>query len=120
MYALAQYEHSYSIREYMYALAQYEHSYSIREYMYALAQYEHSYSIREYMCALARNEHSYSIKLLLLYLTIPTSISERSFYAMKRLLTYRAGESRSEAQGNISFGGPVGPVNTRGVGGGTP
>ena len=30
----------------------------------------------------------------------------------------RAGESRSEARGNISFGGPIGSENTSGGGGG--
>ena len=32
--------------------------------------------------------------------------------------THRAGESRSEARGNISFEGPIGPENTSGGGGG--
>ena len=31
---------------------------------------------------------------------------------------HRAGESRSEARGNISFEGPIGPDNTSGGGGG--
>ena len=34
------------------------------------------------------------------------------------LETSRAGESRSEARGNISFEGPIGPENTSGGGGG--
>ena len=39
---------------------------------------------------------------------------------MSRSSASRAGESCSEARGNISFGGPVGPENTSagGVGGG--
>ena len=34
------------------------------------------------------------------------------------MYTVRAGESRGEARGNISFGGHVGPDNTSGGGGG--
>ena len=40
---------------------------------------------------------------------------------MSRSSVSRAGESCSEARGNISFGGPVGPENTsEGGGGGLP
>ena len=37
---------------------------------------------------------------------------------MSRSSASRAGESCSEARGNISFGNPVGPENTSGGGGG--
>ena len=37
---------------------------------------------------------------------------------MSRSSVSRAGESCSEARGNISFGGPVGPENTSEGGGG--
>ena len=37
---------------------------------------------------------------------------------MSKSSVSRAGESRSEARGNISFGGPVGPENTSEGGGG--
>ena len=41
-----------------------------------------------------------------------------SFTQLKMEVLVRAGESRSEARGNISFEGPIGPENTSGEGGG--
>ena len=40
-----------------------------------------------------------------------------SFTQLKMVVLVRPGESRSEARGNISFEGPIGPENTSGEGG---